>query len=229
MMDKKNTLLLTVIAVATLLVAVVGATFAYFTASSGTNEASEVNVQTRSVDVTSTTATDVTMVVQLSDMVQGNGANDHSVYKNNTDATIQLENSVGAAGGTRTCSYNIVYTPRADGVYVTTPEAVTNSLREFTIQATANVVGSGTSSVTTIPEYDLGTISTATPTNLNATPITFAVTGAVDGNESSSITWTFDVRYYNLAIDQTVNAGKTFGGSLEFVETGSELCTTVTP
>ena len=31
-MDKKNTVLLTVIAVATLLVAVVGATFAYFSA-----------------------------------------------------------------------------------------------------------------------------------------------------------------------------------------------------
>ena len=36
-MEKKNTILLTVIAVATLLVAVVGATFAYFTATSGTD------------------------------------------------------------------------------------------------------------------------------------------------------------------------------------------------
>ena len=36
-MDKKNTMLLTVIAVATLLVAVVGATFAYFTATANTN------------------------------------------------------------------------------------------------------------------------------------------------------------------------------------------------
>ena len=35
-MEKKNTILLTVIAVATLLVAVVGATFAYFTASTTT-------------------------------------------------------------------------------------------------------------------------------------------------------------------------------------------------
>ena len=37
-MEKKNTILLTVIAVATLLVAVVGATFAYFTATSTTGE-----------------------------------------------------------------------------------------------------------------------------------------------------------------------------------------------
>ena len=43
-MDKKNTMLLTVIAVATLLVAVVGATFAYFTASV-TNSATSTAVQ----------------------------------------------------------------------------------------------------------------------------------------------------------------------------------------
>ncbi len=226
MMDKKNTLLLTVIAIATLLVAVVGATFAYFTASSGASELSNVSVQTRSVDVTSTTATDVTMVVQLSDMVEGNGANDYSAYKNDTSATIKLDNSVGAAGGTRTCSYNVVYTPKADGAYVTTQAARDLGLNEFTIQATANIVGSGVSSSTTISEFNLGDIAASTSTNITATPLTFAVTGAVDGNETSSITWTFDVRYYNLAIDQTINAGKTFGGTLEFVKTGSELCTT---
>ena len=48
-MEKKNTILLTVIAVATLLVAVVGATFAYFTAStagSGDNSTGTVNTAT---------------------------------------------------------------------------------------------------------------------------------------------------------------------------------------
>ena len=46
-MEKKNTILLTVIAVATLLVAVVGATFAYFTASSSvTGDGNEGTVNT---------------------------------------------------------------------------------------------------------------------------------------------------------------------------------------
>ena len=49
-MDKKNTLLLTVIAIATLLVAVVGATFAYFTAQQGEGQNAEVNVKTSTVD-----------------------------------------------------------------------------------------------------------------------------------------------------------------------------------
>lgn len=49
-MDKKNTMLLTVIAVATLLVAVVGATFAYFTAlGSDTSSSTAANVTTQKV------------------------------------------------------------------------------------------------------------------------------------------------------------------------------------
>ena len=50
-MEKKNTILLTVIAVATLLVAVVGATFAYFTASVTTEnkENNTTTVQTRTI------------------------------------------------------------------------------------------------------------------------------------------------------------------------------------
>ena len=45
-MERKNMVLLTVIAVATLLVAVVGATFAYFTATATTNNSTEANVTT---------------------------------------------------------------------------------------------------------------------------------------------------------------------------------------
>ena len=49
-MDKKNTLLLTVIAIATLLVAVVGATFAYFSAQTGEGQNANINVKTSTTD-----------------------------------------------------------------------------------------------------------------------------------------------------------------------------------
>ena len=49
-MDKKNTLLLTVIAIATLLVAVVGATFAYFSAQTDNAAIANVDVKTSTVD-----------------------------------------------------------------------------------------------------------------------------------------------------------------------------------
>lgn len=49
-MDKKNTLLLTVIAIATLLVAVVGATFAYFSAQIGQGKSAQMTVTTSNED-----------------------------------------------------------------------------------------------------------------------------------------------------------------------------------
>ena len=50
-MEKRNTMLLTVVAIATLLVAVVGATFAYFTATGDTSGSSDVRVITSSEDI----------------------------------------------------------------------------------------------------------------------------------------------------------------------------------
>lgn len=57
-MDKKNTMLLTVIAVATLLVAVVGATFAYFTAVNEATSATNVGVNATTTAAPGTVALD---------------------------------------------------------------------------------------------------------------------------------------------------------------------------
>lgn len=54
-MEKKNTVLLTVIAVATLLVAVVGATFAYFTATANTDNGTSGTVNTTTANVAGAT------------------------------------------------------------------------------------------------------------------------------------------------------------------------------
>lgn len=52
-MEKKNTILLTVIAIATLLVAVVGATFAYFTATVNTTNDANVTTEVKTAALTS--------------------------------------------------------------------------------------------------------------------------------------------------------------------------------
>ena len=56
--NKKNTILLTVIAVATLLVAVVGATFAYFTAQGGEGKSANIFVKTGTGSNSAFTVTD---------------------------------------------------------------------------------------------------------------------------------------------------------------------------
>ena len=74
--NKSNTLLLTVIAVATLLVAVIGATFAYFTANiTGTESASTVEVEAATLEITFADGTS-TLVVrgEGNDVVQPTAA-----------------------------------------------------------------------------------------------------------------------------------------------------------
>ena len=71
-MEKKNTMLLTVIAVATLLVAVVGATFAYFSLSVGGNATTTATVTTGKVGTVTITGgtTDLKLKVNATDMTQ---------------------------------------------------------------------------------------------------------------------------------------------------------------
>lgn len=65
-MEKKNTILLTVIAVATLLVAVVGATFAYFTAANSTSgSGGSANVSTDTVGAVNLAMKAVTITNEL--------------------------------------------------------------------------------------------------------------------------------------------------------------------
>ena len=70
-MDKKNTMLLTVIAVATLLVAVVGATFAYFSVSNSTVTGTTVDATVSQVGtVTLSGGADLDLTVTAADMAQ---------------------------------------------------------------------------------------------------------------------------------------------------------------
>lgn len=89
-MDRKNTMLLTVIAVATLLVAVVGATFAYFSIS-GTNNSGTtvVTTQTGSVGTVTLTSPNTSLKLNLaaSDMAEnlGGTVSYYSVLSSSTD------------------------------------------------------------------------------------------------------------------------------------------------
>ncbi len=94
-MEKKNTILLTVIAVATLLVAVVGATFAYFTAST----AGDGDKSTGTVN----TATVGNVTLEL-----GNQTNDTVMDYPGGKAVVALS-VTPTKGGSDTNNYNVTY------------------------------------------------------------------------------------------------------------------------
>lgn len=110
-MEKKNTLLLTVIAVATLLVAVVGATFAYFGSFSTDNiQSANVNVTTGSGQsvVFKTTGKDMNYTVPDKNMGAGEGTELVEAGKGDGSLTVSL--SSGTTEATTTCTYDVVYT-----------------------------------------------------------------------------------------------------------------------
>ncbi len=138
-MEKRNTMLLTVIAVATLLVAVVGATFAYFSLSvSGSANSSKATVTTRSVGLVKITGTNdnLTLKVTPQDMANPASANEYyyavvnsgshsqttgGIWEKQNDtseapegttatlANITREN--GDENDTYTCGYKVTITP----------------------------------------------------------------------------------------------------------------------
>ena len=120
-MEKKNTILLTVIAVATLLIAVVGATFAYFTAGQ-TNAGGTTTVTATSESVGSVTLTNETenlhLTLSASDMAQNNlgvyWATD--VADANYDEVMTPRNIATATltGGSETAKYECTATINVD-------------------------------------------------------------------------------------------------------------------
>ena len=130
-MEKKNTILLTVIAVATLLVAVVGATFAYFTATSGTdnNASSTGAVETATVSTVKLTTADV-------------GKSTRTVYPGTTNyAAISVvaskELPEGADAATDDTDYNITYTVNGS---ITLSEAFTAGSVTYSVYRTTEEV-----------------------------------------------------------------------------------------
>ena len=212
-MKKNNVSILIILTSLILIVAMIGATFAYFTATSN-DGTSKVTLESAELGSAMAEGTAVELAVMPADMEQIDGKNDYSKYKEpSTPGTLKLSATNGDAG-TTTCTYNIIYKPTT--AYIKSTENTLN-LKEFTIRGSQNVsIGSGNVAYTgTIDEYDLTGVSTTVTLVSGAT---MTVTGV---NQEGEISWEIVPRFYNLAIDQTSNANISFGGS---VEVGSLAC-----
>lgn len=194
---KNNTALLTVIAIATLLVAVVGATFAYFSASETNTADVTVTAETKAADTFNASSTgSIDLEVLASAMQEANGKNDYTVVAATDTATVTVVLTAGS--GTATCTYDLVYTPStADGKIVY--NATQNDYNEFAI--------SGDSSINTNDFTDVNITGSSAITLKNAT---ITATSGTPVTES----WTLTGNYYNLAVDQSDAAGHTYGGNI---------------
>lgn len=244
-MEKKNTLLLTVIAVATLLVAVVGATFAYFGSFTNTvTNNTQVSAQTEKGKASSFTSMPGMVFLDVKAANMTRGADDDktkslaatSTGKDelNPEVTVVLDS---AATDTFTiCSFDLLYTDSSaekyaktagitgidDGMEFTYTLATPTSTltKSTTAPAEATPAGSikATSVVTT--ETDYSTLASANKLKV-AEGLQISAKGGVNTMKIG-----VTLKFYNFpGVSQDAVSGKVYGGAFSVSE---PVCTTST-
>ena len=210
-MEKKNTLLLTVIAVATLLVAVVGATFAYFGSfSTDQIQPSNVNVTTGSGQsvVFKTTGKDMNYTVPDKNMGAGEGTELVEAGKGDGSLTVSL--SAGTTEATTTCTYDVVYTG--------TPAYTQVVANEFIYNLTAPAAETGKFVAGTRNTDVVGADKSMTALQTGA-KVTIATGESISSADveanATTVTYTLATTFKNMPnTDQSALANKSFTGSL---------------
>ena len=195
-MERKNTVFLTIIAVATLLVAVIGATFAYFSVIiTGNETATSTIIRTANIKITYTAGTNIS----LTSASPGDTAN----------LTFSVANE-----GDRELSYKVKWTD-VTNTFGSTIGEVTGVPEE--LYYTVNVVDNNSNSVYTLSR-------TTAPSangyiNLNSGN---AITIAGGVTHNYTLTMTFE----ETSSAQNYNQGRTFTGAVDIELAGNNYYST---
>lgn len=203
-MDRKNTLLLTVIAVATLLVAVVGATFAYFTAQTGAGASANVTVTTSTSDALEYGSFGAIVInANQQNFAEGMGNQTGTTTGNVTlKANADNEASYCYTAAINVTSNDFVYTTEAK-----TPELI------FTISKNGTAIYTDQD----ITEIAAGDNALTIPTTAGGSDLIHKITAAAGNTVSDA--WSATVTLVNLDSDQQENTNKQFVGTLNFATT----------
>ena len=217
MENKKNTILLTVIAVATLLVAVVGATFAYFSAAGGTGTTGNVTVSTGTAASSEFgTMNAINLYADASTFAEGG-----KDVTGSSTGTVKWT-APGAAGtvtpslADRTFCYTAALEITANTFVKSAANATNVNELEFTaVKGTETIIDKQSLVNLTTGEAVTGTINI--PTTKGGTDLKHTL--VADAGDSVSDSWTITVTLKNQAFNQNDNAGKQFTGVIRFNKT----------
>ena len=219
--NKKNTILLTVIAVATLLVAVVGATFAYFTAQGGASSKADVTVKTGTAASTSFgTWEAISITADQTNFAQGAG---------DQSGTSTGEVSWTAPGATQTytpteAERSMCYTAtlQIDKNTFVVSSTNTNEDAELIFKAEmGHMTGETgarqfTSEKVVINDLDITTTKTNIQIPTAADTTNYVHKLVADAGATVADAWKLTVTLKNLDVDQNDNTGKEFVGKVVF-------------
>lgn len=217
MENKKNTILLTVIAVATLLVAVVGATFAYFTASGAQETTGNVTVSTGTAASSEFgTMNAINLYADASTFAEGG-----KDVTGSSTGTVKWT-APGAAGtvtpslADRTFCYTAALEITANTFVKSAANATNVNELEFTaVKGTETIIDKQSLVTLATGKAVTGTINI--PTTKGGTDMKHTL--VADAGASVSDSWTITVTLKNQAFNQNDNAGKQFTGVIRFNKT----------
>jgi hypothetical protein len=218
---KRNNIILLTIAIITLLVTIIGATYAYFSTGNMniTNVANANTVTERNNMVFDTLGGGMQLNITAANMVQAKQGN--VAAENNTTLTV---NFTANTDYSMVCTYDIIYEWISTDKYTTHTSGVTG--KEFTIQgilASNAHVSEGTNSISS--EKDLSTLSY---TNYAATVVSGAQIDGT-GNTMSTAVWTLSSKFYNVSQDQSALSGKTYSGRFKVANVSCTAGTVTVP
>ena len=220
--NRKNTILLTVIAVATLLVAVVGATFAYFTAQGGATQVGNMEVKTEAAASSSFEIDgSLAILANMDTFAQVGG----STQADTISGLAKFTAGTGTGAQTEFCyTATLAWNAATPNDFVHTDDPDTEALKDMTLTVTKNTEWNGeeyTSSETIWDDVEITTsaerqnylkIPVSVAENTNYTHKMTATAG-----ESVQEQIVVEVSFnWSDTVDQTKNAGKTLTGTLTF-------------
>ena len=221
MENKKNTILLTVIAVATLLVAVVGATFAYFTAQGGSASKADVVVQTGKAGSSSMAAFDPINI--YADATNFN----QTTKQNRTGSTtgeVKWTAPTSTAGSTvseadRSFCYTATLSITNNTFVVSSTNTTGAAELTFSAKRNSDILVEN-QDITTVGNNGAATsehpVEVKIPTTKGGDQYTFKL--LPNAGESITDTWTLTATLVNLEVDQNDNTGKSFAGAVKFTK-----------
>ena len=216
MENKKNTILLTVIAVATLLVAVVGATFAYFTASGAQGTTGNVTVST------GTAASSEFGVIKALNLY----ADASTFAQGGKDVTGETTGTVKwtAPGATSTTTpseadRSFCYTAALNITTNTFTVSVANTEKLNELEFTAKKGEKVLLDKVSLVDFDTKAGKTGSiniPTTAGGSEYTHKL--IADAGASLTDNWTITVTLKNLDMNQNENTGKQLTGQIAFTK-----------
>lgn len=222
--NKQNTALLIVIAVATLLVAVVGATFAYFTANSSNTSTSTVSTTSGQMTIAygdgTNTVTISTLNVQPSDTILVNktftltGTN---TTGNDTDAGIAMPYNVGLEYNNTFTSVAATEKDEAIAVYGTKGEgSLVYWLSATTVAGATATIDGTTGTYPGQPESNMAVYYRALiPTSKTTTDYLHLAKGTFAAKTTGvAVTFNLIVVFPDTKANQDTNKSKVFSGKI---------------